>query len=265
LKYAFMSFSCPELDFAGMLALAKKLGYDGVEPRIDEGHKHGFETSAPAARRAEFRRMAEDADVAICCVATSLMYADTPDQAPRVDATRRAIDLAADAGSSRVRVFGGSLAKDLRRYEAIRLVAKSLRAVADHAGERGVTVCLETHDAWCDPAHVAELMRRVDHDAIAVNWDFMHPGREPGATVDESFALVRPWIRHVHFHDGVCRDGRIDLKPVGQGEANVRRAVELLQGAGYSGYLSGEWINWEPAEVHLPRELAAIKRFQRSS
>jgi len=257
-----MSFSAPTLELAQLLALAKKLGYDGIEPRIDEGHNHGFETSTPPALRAEFRKMAVDSGVAICCVATSCMYADTHDQAPRIDATKRAIDLAADTGSSRVRVFGGNLADGLRRYEAIRMVAGSLRAVADHAAARGVTVCVETHDSWCDPAHVAELMRRVDHDAIAVNWDFMHPGRDPGATVDESFTLLRPWIRHVHFHDGICRAGRIALKPVGQGEADVKKAVELLQKAGYSGYLSGEWINWEPGEVHLPRELAAIKAYE---
>jgi sugar phosphate isomerase/epimerase len=262
-KYAFMSFSCPELGLAEMLALARRLGYDGVEPRISEGHKHGVELDASAKTRGEMARMAGDAGVAICCVATSCEYSDPAKAETRVDETRRAIDLAADIGSPCIRVFGGPLARGLRRYEAIGLVADSLRSVAGHARGQGMTVCLETHDDWSDPLYVAEVMRRVDHPAIAVNWDFMHPGRAPGATVDESFALVKPWIRHVHFHDGVCREGKIDLKPVGQGEVNVRRAVELLSGMGYQGYLSGEWIKWEPAEVHLPRELAAIKGYER--
>ena len=31
----------------------------------------------------------------------------------------------------------------------------------------------------------------------------------------------------------------------------------------YDGYISGEWINWEdPYEVHLPRELATLKRYE---
>jgi len=265
MKYAFMSFSTPKVKLAEMLAMAKLLGYDGVEPRIAEGHAHGVEVEAGAAERKEFKRLPAGAGVAICCVATSCQYSDPKETDRQVAETRKAIDLAADIGAPRIRVFGGPLAEGLRRYEAIRLVAGALRSVADHARDRGVTVCLETHDDWCDPAHVAELMRRVDHPAIAVNWDFMHPGRAPGATVDESFALLKPWIRHVHFHDGICRGGKIDLKPVGQGEVDVRRAVELLEGIGYEGYLSGEWINWEPAEVHLPRELAAIKSYERAA
>jgi sugar phosphate isomerase/epimerase len=263
-KYAFMTFSCPTLALADVLALARRFGYDGIEPRIGESHRHGVELDAGAAQRAEFKRAAAEARVAICCVATSLRYSDPQDTRRRIAETRQAIDLAADIGAPAIRVFGGQLAAGLRRYEAIRLVADSLRSAADHARERGVTVCLETHDDWCDPAHVAEVMRRVNHPAVAVNWDFMHPGRGPGATVEESFNLLKPWIRHVHFHDGTDRGGELKLTPIGTGEVNVRRAVELLEDAGYQGYLSGEWINWEPAEIHLPRELAAIKGFQRA-
>ena len=82
--------------------------------------------------------------------------------------------------------------------------------------------------------------------------------------MDEAFNTLRHWIRHVHFHDGVTTDGKLSMVPIGQGEIDHKRAIELLQGASYDGYLSGEWINWEPCEVHLPRELAAIKGFERT-
>jgi sugar phosphate isomerase/epimerase len=265
MKYSFMSFSTPTLDLPQMLALARRLGYDGIEPRIAEGHAHGVELESSPEQRQEFKRLAAESGVAFACIATSCQFSNPPETQPQVEVMRRAIDLAADVGAPVIRVFGGPLAKDLKRYDAIRLVAKALLSVADQAMHRGVVVAIETHDDWSDPAYVAELMRRVHHPALAVNWDFMHPGRDPGATVNESFALVKPWIRHVHFHDGVCRDGKIDLKPIGQGEVDHKRAVELLEGAKYAGYLSGEWIGWEPAEVHLPREIATIKSYQRGS
>ncbi len=34
MKYAFMSFSCPELGLEEMLSLAGRYGYDAVEPRV---------------------------------------------------------------------------------------------------------------------------------------------------------------------------------------------------------------------------------------
>ncbi len=262
MKYAFMSFSCPQLSLDEMLALAKRYGYDGIEPRISAGHAHGIELDADATRRREARQKAIDSGIEICCIATSCRYADPATAREQVDETLRCIDLAADVGAPRIRVFGGAIPEGVSREEAIDLLAESLRAVAGHARERGVVVCLETHDDWCDPDHVAEVMRRVDHPAVAVNWDVMHPVRQAGRTVDQAFQILRPWIRHVHVHDGSARLDRLELRPIGEGDIDIRRAMELLKAISYDGYLSGEWIDWEPYEVHLPRELATMRRYE---
>jgi sugar phosphate isomerase/epimerase len=264
MKYSFMSFSCPEASFAEMLSLADRFGYDGVEPRIDSGHGHGVEPAAGASARAEFRRQAADAGVELSCIATSCRFAD-PGSAPKfAEEARAAIELAADVGAPCVRVFGGKLGEGLSRQAATELVAESLRSLADQAAERGVTLCMETHDEWTDPLHVAAVIKRVGHPAVAVNWDLMHPVRFAGWTVDDTFEALRPWVRHVHFHDA-SREDDWNLCPAGQGDIDHARAVELLTGLPYEGHLSGEWIAWEPADVHLPRELAAMKRFEQAA
>jgi len=106
------------------------------------------------------------------------------------------------------------------------------------------------------------VMRRIDHPAIGINWDLMHPVRQGQITMDEAFAIVKPWIRHVHFHDGTVGLNTLELRPIGKGGIDHGRAVELLQALPYTGYLSGEWINWESYETHLPRELAAMKAYE---
>lgn len=264
MKYAFMSFSCPQLSFEGLLDTARRFGYDGIEPRIESGHAHGVELDAAPALRSDIKRMAEESGVAICCIATSRKYADPATAQQEVDKTLRCIDLASDVGSPRLRVFGGQLPEGVSREEAVELLSASLSAVAGHAKERGVTVCLETHDHWCDPGHVAEVMKRVNAEAIAVNWDIMHPARF-GHTTDDAFSTLLPWIRHVHFHDGMKIEGKSSLVQIGQGEIDHKRAVELLQETAYNGYLSGEWINWEPYEIHLPRELGIMKSYERNN
>ncbi len=175
LKYAFMSFSTPALSLEDTLALAKRLGYDGIEPRIEAGHRHGIEMDASPAQRAEARQKAVDSGIALCCIATSRMYANPDTRPQEIEMTRRCIDLAADVGAPCIRVFGGVLPEGLSREAAIEGVAECLRAVADRAGERGVAVCVETHDDWSDPRPLAEVMKRVNHPAVAVNWDFLHP------------------------------------------------------------------------------------------
>ena len=262
MKYAFMSFSCPDLNLSDMLALAKRLGYDGVEPRLVAQHKHGIETTTSAAERRAIKDQVAASGVPLVCLATSCVYADPAKAADMVAETRRCIDLAADIGCSRLRVFGGPIPKGVTREQAMDSLVTSFAAVADQAGERGVAVCMETHDDWTNPDHVAEVMRRVNRPAIAVNWDIMHPVRQSKVTMDQAFNTVRPWIKHVHFHDGADIQGNLVLKPIGEGIVDHRRAVELLLAMPYTGYLSGEWIAWEPYEVHLPRELAAMRRFE---
>jgi len=264
MKYAFMSFSTPELTLAEMLALAQRLGYDGIEPRLQAEHKHGIEFDTPAADRRAIKAQAEDAGIAICCLATSCRYSDPALLAQMVEDTHKAIDLAGDVGSSRLRIFGGPIPEGVSREQALGQCVDSLSAIAPHAAARGVTLCMETHDSWCDPTNVAAVIRAVNHPNIAVNWDIMHPVRAGGSTMDAAFEALRPWIHHLHVHDGPLGEP-FSLLPIGEGAIDHRRALELLLTLPYNGYISGEWIGWEPYEVHLPRELAALKRYEREA
>lgn len=264
MKYSFMSFSCPQLSLGDLLATAKRFGYDGVEPRIDAQHGHGIETTASAAQRKAIKKQIADGDISLACIATSCVYANPEITKQNAEYTLKCIDLASDVGANRLRVFGGALAKDQLREDAVRNVAGALRSVADHAAQRGVTVCMETHDSWCLPADVAAVMQCVDHSAIAVNWDVMHPVRVHKVSIDQAFSTLKPWIRHLHIHDGM--PGSTQLAPIGKGGVDHKRAVELLLTIPYEGYLSGEWINWSDAyEIHLPRELATMKSYERAA
>jgi sugar phosphate isomerase/epimerase len=136
--------------------------------------------------------------------------------------------------------------------------------VADHAGERNVILTCEVHDDWCDPKDWVPVMQAVHHPAIAINWDIMHPVRVADYTIEESFKVLKPWIKHVHFHDGIITEnGGVELKPAGEGIVDHKRAVELLQENGYTDFLSGEWINWSSYDEHLPRELAIMKSYEK--
>ncbi len=261
MKLAFMSFSCPQLDLDEMLELAVELDCDGIEPRLDAGHAHGVETSAGPEERETIRRKARDSGITICCLATSLRYADpqTADSAIKESFPR--IDLAADVGSPRLRIFGGSIPKHISREKAIANVASAMKESAACAEERGVTLCFETHDDWCEPEHVAAVLEKVNSPALMANWDIMHPVRKAGRTIEESFDILKPWINHLHVHDGVNKSGELVLVPIGEGMVDHAAALKKLSEIGYDGFISGEWINWEPYQEHLPRELATLKRF----
>ena len=263
MKYAFMTFSTPEADLDENIKVAKKYGYDGIEPRVDCQHKHGIEFNSTAEFRKECKKKSEESGIKLCCIATSCMFSDPQKREKMVEDANKAIDLAGDVGAPCIRVFGGLIPKDVTREAAMELVVKSMKEIAGHAKQRNVTVCVETHDDWCNPKHLAEVLKKVNHPSIAINWDIMHPVRTKNATMDEAFEAIKPYIRHVHFHDGINnKEGKNVLVEIGKGEIDHKRAVELLKTINYGGYLSGEWIKWEPADIHLPREIGTMKKYE---
>lgn len=263
MNYSFMSFSCPEATLAQLLETAARFGYDGIEPRAGSGHAHGVELTADAAARARLRRQVADSGLRLACLAVSCRYADPATSAAQLEDTLRYLELAADIGAPRLRVFGGALPAGVSRAQAADLLVDALSRAAAKAMETGVTICIETHDHWCDPADLAAVLDRVGNPRVLFNWDIMHPVRVAGKTIDEAWAIVRGRVGHVHFHDGVTTAaGKLDLRPIGQGDIDHRRAVQLLEADGYAGFLSGEWINWaEPWETYLPRELATMRSY----
>jgi sugar phosphate isomerase/epimerase len=266
MKYAFTSFSCPELSLHELLGLARAVGYDGVELRVGLDHAHGVGLElGPAARAAVCATSAEHG-VAICCLGTSCKYVPPEQAAQEVENTLRYIDLAADLGVPLVRIFGGVIPPGLSREAAADSIVASLRAVADHAAARGVTVVQESHDDWSAPAVLADLMQRVGRPEVGLIWDIMHTARHGAASMDAAYSALKPWIRHVHFHDSTMNREALEFLPLGEGALDNRRVVELLLRDGYSGYLSGEWLRWAiPYQIHLPRELATIKGYEQSA
>ncbi len=262
MQYAFMSFSCPRLSLAEMLAVAAELGYAGLEPRLDAHHAHGIETSLSGSQRQQVKAQVADSPVGLGCLAVSSRFAD-PATAPRhLDNLKKELALAADLGVPAVRVFGGQFPADMARAEAIDHVAEALAAVAPLAAASGVIICLETHDAWCHPAHVVQVMEAVNQESVRVNWDVLHPVRAAGMDLETAFAMLKPWIAHVHMHDAVIAPGRIVYAPMGAGALDHRVVLKALHGIGYAGYLSGEWIDFSPWQEHLPFEISRLRTYE---
>jgi len=266
MKLSFMSFSCPEATLDEFLGYAKKHGYEGVEPRAEAEHNHGVEIEADAAKRAEIKKRFEDEGVAVACVATSRKYAlaDKAERDESIERTRQYVDLAADIGGDKLRVFGGKPPEGMSTEDAIKIVGESLAEVAPRAEERKVHVCLETHDGFMLATDCAAAIKIADSPYIAANWDIMHPYTK-GMTIDEAHDALKGLIQHCHIHDGVYAEkGKgPKLAMMGEGEIPYPRAIELLEEDGYEGYLSGEWIKaWTPDEI-LPHDAEKLRSYMK--
>lgn len=238
MKISFMTFACPQLSLNEVIALAVRHDYQGIEFRCDAGHKHGVEPAATAEQRAAHRRKLADAGIEACCLATSLQFVNKE----AVDQTPALIDLAADMGCPALRVFCGPLPAGLDIENAVPLVAENLRRVVERALYTGVKLWLETHDSISKGVYTGRIVRLVDHPALAINWDNMHPYRN-GEALADTWQAIAPYIQHTHFHDALADPGAPVITPFGQGQLPVQAMFNLLRQVGYQGYYSGEWFD----------------------
>ncbi|HOJ11846.1 MAG TPA: sugar phosphate isomerase/epimerase family protein [Clostridiales bacterium] len=262
MKYSFMSFSTPELNLDQSLNIARLYGYDGFEPRTSAGHKHGIEIGSTKPVLREARLKSEDSGIKICCIATSCCFANPSNNEGNIELAKRSIDLASEVNSPAIRIFGGNIPEGVSREKSFDLIVEAMMKLSNYALERGVTICIETHDSWCDPKAVADIIQSVNHPAIAVNWDIMHPALTASYTIEKAFEILKPWIKHVHVHDGLRTDKGLEFKTISQGKVDHKTAIRLLKDSEYNGFISGEWIGWEHYEIHLPRELKILKSFE---
>ena len=246
MKISFMTFACPVYTFDQVVSLALRQGYGGIEFRCDSEHKHGVMVESSKAQRVEFRRKLGDAGLEACCLATSLQFV----QKEAAEEALARIELAVDMGCPGLRVFCGPLAQGMSIEDAILRVARNLRRVAERASYAGVRLWLETHDSISKGVHAGRIVRLVNHPAVGINWDNMHPYRN-GESLKTTWEAIGPFVQHTHFHDSLAspRKGQsgaspdqVVITPFGEGELPIQRMYDLLRFAGYEGYFSGEWF-----------------------
>jgi sugar phosphate isomerase/epimerase len=269
MKYAFTTLACPTWSIEQVVEAATTLGYDGVELRLLDGA-----VIDPGADRAKFEKAVarcRAAGVEVCALDSSCTFnhADPGAREREVSDLLRWIDLAEDLQVPLVRVFGGHARPGLAPEppEVVNdWVAEALSRAAPTAEQAGVTVVLETHDAFSSARRVAAVLDRVDSPRVAALWDSHHPYRV-GETPQDVIEALGPRIAHVHVKDArrTTPDGSDwQLVLLGEGEVPVREQLQALDRHGYSGYVSVEWEKkWHPEiaepEIALPQHIRWLR------
>lgn len=294
IQTAFSTLACPDWSWQELLANGKAAEFDGVEIRLlqretDLLARDEFQPAHRAQRRTEL----QDAGFRVCGLASSVRF-DYPSAQEREEQLQIGsgyLELASELGAGFVRVFGDAFpegADEETRRQIIRQVADGLTRLGDIAGERGHGIVIETHGDFADSRVMQAAMEQVRSSAVGVLWDTHHPWRFYGEPLAETFARLRPWVRHTHWKDSVTRPSHIssaegsaaeqaarqlmsghrpaDYVLFGGGEFPIVECLRLLRGAGYDGWFSYEWEKaWHPEiedpEIALPLFPRKLREF----
>ena len=244
-----------ELDFAAQCALAKGLGYDGLE--IAPFTLSDAPDRLPAARRTELRRIAQDHGIAITglhylLLAPEGLSISSPDDAVRtrtIEVMRALIELCAGLGG-KVLVHGSpnqrAIAPGQRRDDALAHAKECFAAIASDAGRAGVTYCIEPlappeAELINTVEEAAAIADEIGSPAVRTMIDACAAGRGERAPIPE---LIERWlptgkIAHIHLNDP-------NRRAPGQGDLSFGPILGALNRQGYGGICSVEPFLYEP-------------------
>jgi sugar phosphate isomerase/epimerase len=263
---AFSTLGCPQWSLEQAAAQAAAHGYRALELRLLNGEL--IEVAMPIGRRRQILETMQRHKLEVVGLGSSIRFS-SPNAAERqgqVEELHHFLQLANELGAPFVRVFGGNVQPGCTLDQTVQWVAESLARAMPLAEAYGVTVLLETHDAFCRGAEVARVLQQVDDKRLQAIWDVHHPFRM-GESIEETWRWIGADTAHVHIKDARLRpDGSWQLVLLGAGEVPVRAVVELLHRNGYGGYLSVEWEKkWHPEieepEVALPQHANVLQQW----
>ncbi|KYH38794.1 MAG: xylose isomerase domain-containing protein [Candidatus Bathyarchaeota archaeon B26-1] len=236
MKLGFMTFVCPSWSIERIVRFARKAGYDGVEIRVDAGHKHGVSSKSSKEERRRVRRLFESEGVEVSSIATSVQFSfpDPEKRRENIEAAKLNIELAGDLGAKVVRIFAGRNVEELTD-EVAGYVAEAFTEVGEYAKDYGVCPLLETlHDIVRSADDALKVLRRVETSNFGILWNH--------SEIDQrSFNLLKDHIRHFHVHEEV-------LDPENK---NVLHLARMMKTVNFDGYVSLEIIRGED----LPEDL----------
>jgi sugar phosphate isomerase/epimerase len=227
MKLSFMTFVCPDWKIEKIVEFAKGAGYDGVELRVDEGHKHEVSSKSSSTDRRYVKGLFRDKSIEVPCIATSVQFGfrDPVKRKENVEAAKANIELAGYLGAKVIRIFAGGDAGKMTD-EAAAYIADAFTEVGEYGRQFGVCPMLETlHDIVTSSEDSMAVLGRVKSTNFGILWN--HSEIDP-----KSFELLKGRIRHFHVHDEV-------LDPANE---NILHLSKMMKGVNYDGYVSLEII-----------------------
>jgi sugar phosphate isomerase/epimerase len=138
-----------------------------------------------------------------------------------------------------LRIFGGSIPKEMSRDEGLSLAQRHLRQLIKICHGSGSQVLIETHDDWSTSAPILELIHEFSPEEVGILWDIEHPFRR-GESPEETATALRRYIRHVHIKDSVRAASHNEPKLLGEGDLPIAQCVHVLRETGYEAWYSLE-------------------------
>ena len=194
-----------------------------------------------AAQLADFRGVIEGAGVGVSAIGSPIgKIAISAPFAPELERMRRVADIAAELGTTIVRVFSFYMpaGEPPERYRT--QVIDQMGALAQVGEQRGVLLAHENEkEIYGDlPGRCADVITSVASPALRATFDpanYVQCGVRP---FTDAYSLLRPYLVYLQVKDARAATG--EVTPAGEGDGQLRETLLALRDSGFAGFMSLE-------------------------
>lgn len=263
MKFAFSTLGCPDWLWEEIITAASDLGYNGVELRGigSEIYLPHVKLFAPENLPAVKEKL-NNLHLEIPCLASGAFLFDPGKKEETKKEVADYLALAEGLQTPYVRVLGDAHPEPGIVDEAV--VEETLLELLPMAAQKKVTLLIETNGVFASSQKIGHLLEKINHPNLAALWDVHHPFRYFHEPVHETYANLKPWIKHVHIKDSIVKDGKVQYRMFGCGDVPVADVIRELAIGNFQGYVVLEWVKrWymdlEAPGIVFPHFLNAVK------
>jgi sugar phosphate isomerase/epimerase len=224
-----------------IIEVCKATGYAGIEFLQDFKQQHKLEADASAEHVQGIKGKMAAAGLIVSSLTSCCVFHDPKEEERRrnIDQVKRVIDQAVSIGCDHVRVLGDRLPEDAAGRDAvIENVTAALRELGQYARPKGITVSIEAHGSFTDPAYATRVVKAADLPNVGIVFNSQwRVGAESGwslpvgaKSIAPIYDLLAPHITSIHTH-------QMEQPDVTR---YYHEFFRLLARDGYKGYVSNE-------------------------
>lgn len=242
MKYAFSTISWTSFTWKEAVAMAKDLGFSGIEVRGLENNVYAVDARPFSSQQVlKTAEQLANLHLEVSCFSTACNLNDIYKAKENVHQLKAYIDLAAKMGTSYVRLLSDDSIEP-NETATDDAVISVIAEILPYAEKKHVTLLLETIGIYCDTDRLRKVLEHFASDNLAALWDIHHPYRFNNESPEKTVQNLGAYIKYVHMKDSVINDNQLEYRLMGEGDLPIEEIVGALKSINYDGYISYEWI-----------------------
>jgi sugar phosphate isomerase/epimerase len=240
----FLSGPDKSMTLEDFIEMGAEMGLDAVELTA---YYFPGEITAEYLNRLKHKAFLFGLDISGTAVGSRFCNLPGQDRERNVSQIKQWVDYSAALGAPCIRVFGGNVPKGASLEQAQKWAIECIEECCEYSGKRGVFLALENHGGiTASPTELLPIVQGVKSDWFGVNLD---TGNFRTADPYGDIATMAPYAITAHVKT-----------EIGGRPADFKRIIQILQNAGYRGYIALEYEAKENPKTAVPRTVKALRK-----